>query len=113
MKTAKGQSQSGALEFNSAALEPLFMPWEFPKAHRQRADRDGQPPKIVDRRRPSPIMIANNLRAAVRDFRDSNYAGASETSRELLIYWFETDHAVIGRDGVSIPFRYYFANEKL
>lgn len=30
-------------QFNKAALEPLFMPWEFPKAHRQRADKEGRP----------------------------------------------------------------------
>jgi type III restriction enzyme len=99
-------------DLKKSALEPLFMPWEFPKAHRTRAERDGEAPKIVQRRRPSPIPIANNLRAAVRDFRDSHYAGASDTSRELLNYWFETDHAVTGRDGVSLPFRYYFCQRE-
>ena len=56
----------GGVVFNPAALEPLFMPWEFPNAHRQRAERDGEPPKIVKRRRPTKIAIANNLRSAVR-----------------------------------------------
>lgn len=112
MKKTKGEGENERLEFNIAALEPLFMPWEFPKAHRQRADRDGQPPKIVDRRRPSPIAIANNLRAALRDFRDSCYAGASETSRELLNYWFGTDHSFTDKDGVSVPFRYYFCQRE-
>ncbi len=99
-------------QFNKGALEPLFMPWEFPKAHRQRADKDGQPPKVVQRRRPSPIAIANNLRAAVRDFRDSQYAGASDTTRELLNHWFQSDHAVMGKNGVSVPFRYYFCQRE-
>jgi len=99
-------------QFNKAALEPLFMPWEFPKSHRQRADKEGQPPKVVQRRRPSPIAIANNLRAAVRDFRDSQYAGVSDTSRELLNHWFQTDHAVTDKSGASVPFRYYFCQRE-
>ena len=99
-------------EIKKAALEPLFMPWEFPNAHRQRADRDGDAPKIINRRRPTQITIANNLRATVRDFRDSNYAGVSETSRELLNYWFESDHSVTLKDGISIPFKYYFCQRE-
>jgi len=105
-------AQSTGPVFNTAALEPLFMPWEFPNAHRQRAESPNAPPKIVKRRRPSPIVIANNLRAAIRDFRDSHYAGVSDTSRELLFHWFETDHAVTGKGGVSEAFRYYFCQRE-
>jgi type III restriction enzyme len=112
MNAADGKPESAGMEFNKAALEPLFMPWEAPKAHRQRAAKDGEPPKIVQRRRPSPIAIANNLRAVVRDFRDSHYAGVSETSRELLNYWFATDHPVADKDGVSVSFRYYFCQRE-
>ena len=92
------------VEINRSALEPLFLPWEFPNAHRRRAEKEGQRPKIVQRRRPSPIAIANNLRAAVRDFRDSQYSGASDTTRELLYYWFATDHSVKTKDGTAVPF---------
>jgi len=112
MTARRANAEDSTLEFNPSALEPLFMPWEFPNAHRRRAERDGQPPKIVQRRRPSPITIANNLRAAVRDFRDSDYAGASNTTRELLYYWFETDHTVKAKDGAAIPFRYYFCQRE-
>jgi len=107
----KTDESSGPV-FNISALESLFMPWEFPNAHRQRADIQGQPAKIVKRRRPSPVVIANNLRAEVRIFRDSQYAGASDTSRELLYHWFESDHAVIDKEGVSVPFRYYFCQRE-
>ena len=112
MSAAKNEAEGSAMEFNRAALEPLFMPWEFPNAHRRRADKDGQPPKTAQRRRPSPIVIANNLRAQVRDFRDSRYAGASDTTRELLHHWFQTDHAVETKDGATIPFRYYFCQRE-
>ena len=97
---------------NPAALEPLFMPWEFPSAHRERIERKGGPAKIANRRRPSPITIANNLRAEVRLFRESNYAGASDTSRELLVHWFETDHTFISKDVLTVPFRYYFCQRE-
>ena len=82
--TSKTTESSGPV-FNISALEPLFMPWEFPNAHRQRADVAGQPAKIVQRRRPSPVVIANNLRAEVRIFRDSQYAGAYDTSRVRMM----------------------------
>ena len=109
--TTKAAGSAGPI-FNKAALEPLFMPWEFPNAHRARAEKEGEPPKVVDRRRRSPIVIANNLRAAVRDFRDAQYAGASDTSRELLYHWFKTDHPVMGTDGIVQPFRYYFCQRE-
>lgn len=97
---------------NPSALEPLFMPWEFPNAHRERVEKETGVAKVVNRRRPSPITIANNLRAEVRYFRESNYAGASDTSRELLIHWFETDHTITDKDGLTVPFRYYFCQRE-
>ena len=100
------------IQVNPAALEPLFMPWEFPCAHRQRAEVEGEPAKIVQQRRSTTIVIANNLRAAVRDFRDSQYAGVSDTTRELLYYWFESDHAVLDKDGISQSFHYYFCQRE-
>jgi type III restriction enzyme len=109
VSAAKGEN---SIQVNVAALEPLFLPWELPNAHRRRGAREGDPPEILQHRRPSPIVIANNLRAAVRDFRDSQYAGVSDTTRELLYYWFESDHAVTAKDGVSQPFRYYFCQRE-
>ena len=39
-------------QFNKAALELLFMPWEFPESHRQRADKDGR--ALASRRAGTP-----------------------------------------------------------
>lgn len=48
------------------------------------------------------------IRAAVQEWRDQNYKGATATSRTLLNYWFHTDHKLPnGR-----PFRYYFAQQE-
>ncbi len=66
---------------NISALEPLFAPNEEPTKHRVRAQREGEPAQIVPIRRPSPIAIANNLRRHIREWRDTDYPGASETTR--------------------------------
>lgn len=92
---------------NTAALEPLFAPWEEPDKHRVRAQA-GHPPEIRTYRRPSPIKLVNPLRAAVKEWRELNYFGASDTTRYLLSHWFERTNAVSGMDG----FRYYFCQRE-
>ncbi len=44
----------------------------------------------------------------VREWRDNNYQGATETSRRLLNYWFHSDHKL--RTGES--FEYYAAQQR-
>ncbi len=97
---------------NVQALEPLYEPWEAPNRHRVRAERDDQPARIVNGRRPSPIIIAQNLRHFVAEWRDTDYPGASETSRELLNYWFGRSHTLRARGGEAIPFRYYYCQRE-
>ncbi|MFH0983397.1 MAG: DEAD/DEAH box helicase family protein [Planctomycetota bacterium] len=97
---------------NPGALEPLFAPWEEPRAHRVRAARAGDPPKIIPGRRPSPIVIAQNLRAAVREWREAFYAGVSDTTRQLLGHWFERPHRQKTADGEEFPFRYFFCQRE-
>jgi len=79
---------------NPAALEPLFALHEEPNFHRVRAEKPGEPAKVVKGRRRSSITVANNLRSFVRAWRESDYAGASDTTRELLFHWFERDHVI-------------------
>ncbi len=95
---------------NLSALEPLFAPDEEPNRHRART-KDGQP-EVRKSRRPSPIAIAQLLRRAVKDWRETDYPGASDTSRELLHHWFQRDHLVTLGDGSQIPFRYYFCQRE-
>jgi type III restriction enzyme len=38
--------------------------------------------------------LVDKIRKEVKRWRDSNYEGASETSKALLKWWFETDHPV-------------------
>jgi len=97
---------------NITAIEPLYAPHEEPNRHRVRAERDGEPAKVKKGRRKSEISIAQNLRSFLRAWRESDYAGASDTTRELLHHWFERDHLVTGNDGIDIPFRYFFCQRE-
>jgi type III restriction enzyme len=58
-----------------------------------------------------PPLVAN-VREDVRDWRASNYAGASEITRALLNWWFQTEHLIQGADGAQTMFRYYFAQRE-
>lgn len=91
---------------NLSALEPF----EMPSAHRIRAEREGEAARVVKGRRPSDIVIAQNLRRHVTEWRETDYAGASDTTRELFHHWFGRDHTVKNSDGELVPFKYYYAH---
>ena len=93
---------------NPAVLEPLFETWQEPNAHRVRAERPGDPAKRVQGRRPSPIPIVQNLRSAVREWREAFYVGASDTSIQLLNFWFQRSHRKATSSGEAFEFKYYF-----
>lgn len=100
------------LVINTAALEPLFAPWEEPNKHRVRASTPGQPPEIKTYRRRSPVKLVNPLREVVKEWRDLGYPGASETTQELLAFWFERPHRLPDGNGGDIEFRYYFCQRE-
>lgn len=50
--------------------------------------------EVVEQRRPSKMLLVNNLRDAVDKWRDEGYPGASETTKRLFQYWFEEDHLI-------------------
>ncbi len=56
--------------------------------------------------------LVYRVREGVKGWRDSGYQGASDTTRALLNYWFNTEHPVIGADGAVWPFRYYFGQRE-
>jgi type III restriction enzyme len=58
-----------------------------------------------------PPLVAQ-IRKKVKEFRDGGYIGASDTSRALLKWWFETPHLIEQADGESVEFRYYFAQRE-
>jgi type III restriction enzyme len=97
---------------NPTVLEPLFAPWQEPNAHRVRAEKSGDPAVIVQGRRASAIEVVNNLRTAVREWREAFYIGASDTTIQLLNHWFNRAHRKTTPEGEEFEFRYYFCQRE-
>jgi len=51
--------------------------------------------------------LVHKIRLAVKEWRDKNYEGASDTSKFLLNYWFNTEHKNNGNN-----FQYYFCQRE-
>ena len=58
-----------------------------------------------------PPLVAN-VRRKVKEWRDSSYVGATDTSKSLLNWWFNTLHLVPQLDGTMAEFQYYFAQRE-
>ena len=56
--------------------------------------------------------LVSQLRRKVKEWRDSGYAGATDTSKSLLNYWFNTPHLLPQTDGTMAEFQYYFAQRE-
>lgn len=56
--------------------------------------------------------LVPQLRRKVKEFRDSGYVGATETSRSLLRWWFGTPHLLPLSDGTMSEFQYFFAQRE-
>lgn len=98
------------LTIKAEALGPLFNAWDEPDRHRVRA-ASGEGAEERKGRRPSGIIIAQNLRAMVKEWRDAFYIGASDTTRHLLNHWFSGPHDRSAHGGPS-EFRYYFCQRE-
>jgi len=57
-----------------------------------------------------PLVPA--LRRKVKDWRDTGYAGATDTSRSLLSWWFQHPHLLPQGDGSVAEFEYFFAQRE-
>jgi type III restriction enzyme len=56
--------------------------------------------------------LVPELRKKVKDWRDTNYEGATATSKSLLNWWFKTEHLMPKADGITTEFEYYFAQRE-
>ncbi len=56
--------------------------------------------------------LVPELRRKVKEWRDSGYIGATETSKSLLNWWFNTPHLLPQTDGTMAEFQYYFAQRE-
>ena len=55
--------------------------------------------------------LVHKLRQEIKNWRDKNYEGVSDTSRALLRWWFQTEHPTETADGM-VDFQYYFAQRE-
>ena len=58
-----------------------------------------------------PPLVAL-IRRRVKEFRDSGYVGARDTSKSLLQWWFQEPHLLPQADGSMTEFQYYFAQRE-
>lgn len=56
--------------------------------------------------------LVPQLRRKVKEWRDSGYVGATDTSTSLLNWWFNTPHLLPQADGTMAEFQYYFAQRE-
>ncbi|HQX51171.1 MAG TPA: DEAD/DEAH box helicase family protein [Planctomycetaceae bacterium] len=69
------------------------------------AQRDSTMDKLM------PPLVPQ-LRRKVAEWRDGGYVGATETSRCLLRWWFQTPHLIEQYDGSVQQFEYFFAQRE-
>ncbi len=56
--------------------------------------------------------LVSELRIKIKEWRDKNYEGASNTSKALLNWWFKEEHILYNNDGSTYNFRYYFSQRE-
>ena len=56
--------------------------------------------------------LVHKIREQIKAWRDNGYSGATDTSRALLNWWFNTPHPIEGADGTMSEFQYYFAQRE-
>lgn len=81
-------------------LEPEYRWFPADEALREKGHEKLLPPLVP------------TLRKKVKEWRENNYDGASDTSKALLKWWFKTDHPISKSDGTTINFQYYFAQRE-
>ena len=58
-----------------------------------------------------PPLVAQ-IRRKIKEWRDSGYVGATNTSKSLLNWWFNTPHLLPQADETMFEFKYYFAQRE-
>ncbi|MCC6543872.1 MAG: DEAD/DEAH box helicase family protein [Nitrospirae bacterium] len=83
-----------------AILDPAIRWFPADEALRESSSEKLMPPLVPQ------------LRRKVKEWRDSGYVGATNTSKSLLNYWFNTPHLLPQTDGTMAGFQYYFAQRE-
>ena len=80
-------------------------PYEKPDAYLEKKSEEKF--VVVNKRRPSKMLLVNKLRESVDDWRNQGYPGASHVTKRLFQFWFDEDHML-----KSEPFNYYFGQRE-
>jgi type III restriction enzyme len=56
--------------------------------------------------------LVHKIRQDVKEWRDTNYEGATDTSKALINWWFKREHNIPQSDGSLFDFKYYFAQRE-
>ena len=83
-----------------AVLDPAIRWFPADEALRESSSEKLMPP------------LVSQLRKKVKEWRDDGYVGATDTSRSLLNWWFNTPHLLSQADGTMVEFQYYFAQRE-
>ena len=95
----------------------MALPPNFPESPHKIIDPsvrwlpDNQTLKDTDYGKLLPPLV-HKIREDVKAWRDEGYRDATETSKALLNWWFNTPHPIEGADGTMSEFQYYFAQRE-
>ncbi len=56
--------------------------------------------------------LVHTIRKELETWRNTNYEGATDTSKALLKWWFQTEHIIPKADGATSEFQYYYAQRE-
>lgn len=80
-------------------------PYEKPDAYLEKKSEEEW--IVINKRRPSKMLLVNKLREEVDKWREQGYPGASHVTKRLFQYWFEEDHI-----SENEPFKFYFGQRE-
>src|SRR4030067_1833766 len=83
-----------------AILDPAIRWFPADEALRESSSEKLMPPLVPQ------------LRRKVKEWRDSAYVGATNASKSLLNYWFNTPHLLPQTNGTMAELQYYFAQRE-
>ncbi len=69
--------------------------------------KEGDKTNVVTGRRPSKMFLVDSIRKDVDKWREDDYIGISDITKDLLNFWFGQDHLINGE-----RFQYYFAQRE-
>jgi len=85
---------------------PGRSPYEIPTQHLEKDGKGGY--RIIQGRRPSKTLLAEQIRKEVDAWRKNNYPGICDITRRLLDYWFQEEHYLPNGE----RFQFYFCQRE-